>query len=137
MHAATEAASGWQFYKELTGQYAGPHEICCGQADIEWDEAALNHPTARGLPNPWTRTEEWLHVDQSAVWSAKPGFMILSRVTVADETWPVSFVREWGNFRSFYTSLGHEGATFQDAAVKRHVTAAIMWAARREHLLPP
>ena len=66
---------------------------------------------------------------------AKPGFQILSRVTTSDGgTRPVSFVREWGNFRSFYTSLGHEAPTYSDANFIRHVGAGIMWAARREAL---
>jgi type 1 glutamine amidotransferase len=40
-----------------------------------------------------------------------------------------------GNFRSFYTSLGHQASTFQDADVRKHVAAGIMWAVRREALL--
>jgi type 1 glutamine amidotransferase len=136
VHSATDTAQGWSFYKELTGQYYNLHEICCSQQNIQWDQAALNHPTVRGLPSPWTRSEEWYNFDSNASWSAKPGFLILSRVTVANKTRPVSYVREFGNFRSFYTSLGHEGVVFQDANVKKHVTAGIMWAARREHLLP-
>jgi type 1 glutamine amidotransferase len=136
VHSATDTANTWAFYKELTGQYYNLHEVCCSQQNIQWDAAGLSHPTARGLPNPWTRSEEWYNFDQNSVWSAKPGFLILNRVTVANKNRPVSFVREWGNFRSFYTSLGHEGVVFQDANVKKFVTAGIMWAARREHLLP-
>ena len=135
VHSATDTANSWLFYKEVTGQYHNLHHICCSTADIEWDPAAFIHPAVRGLPSPWTRAEEWFRFDDVAVWSAKPGFLVLSRVTLGEETQPVSFVREWGNFRSFYTSLGHDGATFQDANVKKHVTAGIMWAARREHLL--
>jgi len=134
VHSATDTAASWLFYKEVTGQYHNLH-YSTRTADIEWDEAALNHAAVRGLPSPWTRSEEWFLFNDVAVWSAKPGFLVLSRVTLGEETQPVSFVREWGNFRSFYTSLGHAGATFQDANVKKHVTAGIMWAARREHLL--
>jgi type 1 glutamine amidotransferase len=134
VHSAADTAASWTFYKELTGQYHDLHTTP-READIEWEQAALNHPAVRGLPSPWTQYEEWFRFNQVAVWSAKPGFLILSRVTVAEETQPVSFVREWGNFRSFYTSLGHEDAAFQDANVKKHVTAGILWAARRDHLL--
>lgn len=59
VHSATDTANGWRFYKELTGQYYDLHEMCCSQANIQWDQAALNHPTVRGLPSPWTRSEEW------------------------------------------------------------------------------
>jgi type 1 glutamine amidotransferase len=64
------------------------------------------------------------------------GFKILSRVTSSNNTRPVSFVREWSGFRAFYTSLGHEGSVFENADVKKHVTAGILWAVRREALLP-
>jgi type 1 glutamine amidotransferase len=87
------------------------------------------------LPNPWLRSEEWYNFNRSAQWSTKTGFTILSRVTVNNVSRPVSYVREFGNWRSFYTSLGHQGSTFQDADVKKHVAAGIMWAVRRDHLL--
>jgi type 1 glutamine amidotransferase len=47
----------------------------------------------------------------------------------------VSGVREWGGFRSFYTSLGHEQVVFEDPSVKTHLTGGILWAVRRERLL--
>ena len=68
--------------------------------------------------------------------TTKPGFTILSMVTtVTNGTRPVSYLREWGNFRSFYTSLGHESKTYQDKEFIKHITAGIMWAVRREALI--
>ena len=49
----------------------------------------------------------------------------------------MSFVREWGNFRAFYTSIGHEDGPYTDADVIKHVTQGIMWAVRREALIVP
>jgi type 1 glutamine amidotransferase len=43
--------------------------------------------------------------------------------------------REYGNFRSFYTALGHSAEVFEDAGVKKHITGALLWAVRREHWL--
>jgi type 1 glutamine amidotransferase len=137
VHSATDTENGWAFYSEVTGQYYDLHDTCCSQANIQWDSAALNFVAVRGLPNPWPRSEEWYKFNQAGNWSAKPGFKILSRVTTTGGgTRPVSFVREWGNFRSFYTSLGHQPSTFQDANVKKHIAAGILWAVRREHLVP-
>jgi type 1 glutamine amidotransferase len=135
VHSATDTENGWAFYSEVTGQYYDGHVLCCSQGSIQWDASATNHIAVKGLPNPWTRSEEWYHFNRSAQWSAKEGFQVLSRVTVENVSRPVSYTRQYGNFRSFYTSLGHQGSTFQDANVKRHVAAGIMWAARREHLL--
>ena len=136
VHSATDTANSWSFYKEMTGQYYDLHDQCCASADIRWTTDGENHITAKGLPNPWTRSEEWYKFNKHQDWSTKTGFTILSTVTTTGGgTRPVSFVREWGNFRSFYTSLGHESSTFKDAQVIKHVTAGIMWAVRREALI--
>jgi type 1 glutamine amidotransferase len=135
VHSATDTENGWAFYSEVTGQYYDLHEPCCSQASIQWDPGASGHVAVQGLPSPWQRSEEWYNFNRNAEWSVKPGFQILSRVTVNNVARPVSYTRQWGNFRAFYTSLGHQGSVFQDANVKKHVAAGIMWAARREHLL--
>jgi type 1 glutamine amidotransferase len=134
VHSGTDTENGWAFYSEVTGQYYDGHDNCCGQGTIQWDAAAMAHIAVRGLPSPWVRSEEWYHFDKAGTWAAKPGFQILSRITTNNNTRPVSYTREYGNFRSFYTSLGHQGTTFQDANVKKHVAAGIMWAVRREAL---
>ncbi len=132
VHAATDTENGWAFYSEVTGQYYDLHDNCCAEAEIQWDPAALNFIAVQGLPNPWRRAEEWYKFDRATQWSSKTGFTILGRVTTNGNTRPVSYVREWNNFRSFYTSLGHQGSTFADANVRKHIAAGIMWAVRRE-----
>lgn len=136
VHAATDTESGWSFYKEMTGQASDQHDVCCPEGSIQWQSDALDFVAVKGLPNPWVRSDEWLQFSKYKEWSSKAGFKILSTVTTqAQGTRPVSYVREWGNFRSFYTSLGHDAATFQDVNVKKHIAAGIMWAVRREALL--
>jgi type 1 glutamine amidotransferase len=66
--------------------------------------------------------------------SVARGTVIVLVTASTGGTRPVSYIREWGNFRSFYTSIGHESDAFEDADVKRHVAAGIMWAVRREAL---
>lgn len=138
VHSATDTENGWGFYSEVTGQYYNGHtQSPDTQGEIQWEAAQANHVAVKGLPNPWSRQEEWYKFNQSNQWSTKPGFTILSRITLNDDggTRPVSYTREWNNFRSFYTSLGHAGRTFQDADVRKHVSAGIMWAVRREALI--
>jgi type 1 glutamine amidotransferase len=84
------------------------------------------------------RTEEWYRFNSWTSWSTKPGFKILStRDTVAGE--PAStastWIREWSNFRSFYTGMGHAGVVFEDANFKKMITRGILWAVRREALI--
>ena len=44
---------------------------------------------------------------------------------------PVSWIRDSGKGRVFYTNFGHNEATWQDAAFRSHVTAGIDWALGR------
>jgi type 1 glutamine amidotransferase len=139
MHGATDSASTWAFYKELTGQEYDQHDMGVTSGTIQWTEAGLTHVTGkRDLPNPWNRQEEWYKFNSWQTWSQKPGFTILSTVTTTSGgTRPVSYVREWENIRAFYTSLGHTDAPYSDETVIKHVTAGIMWAVRREALIVP
>jgi len=138
MHGATDSGQSWDFYKEITGQYYDLHDPCCANAQIQWTAAGQSHPTSKGLPNPWSRSEEWYKFNRYSDWSTKAGFTVLSTVqTGSGGTRPVSFVREWGNFRAFYTSLGHEDGPYSDPDVIKHVTQGIMWAVRREALIVP
>jgi type 1 glutamine amidotransferase len=138
MHGATDSASSWAFYKELTGQYYDLHDSGVVSGTIQWTTEGLAHVVGKGLPNPWNRQEEWYRFNSWQNWSAKPGFTVLNTVTTTSGgTRPVSYVREWENIRAFYTSLGHADAPYTDATVIKHVTAGIMWAVRREALIVP
>ncbi len=133
VHSATDTEYGWPFYAEVTGQYHdghGPPEV---MDDILLEASAVNHPAVAGLPNPWKRAEEWFIFRQHLAWTTKPGFRVLGRKAADSE--PITWVREWGNFRSFYTGLGHDAAAFQGPEIKQHLTGGIMWAVRREHLI--
>jgi type 1 glutamine amidotransferase len=137
-HSATETETDWAFYSEVTGQYLDSHGPSGQAGTLELEPSMLDHPALQGLPNPWLRTEEWYRFDQHASWSTKPGFQILMRTAIEGDPsdgHPAAWVREWENFRSFYTALSHEAATYQDALFKKHLTGGIMWAARRDHLL--
>jgi len=138
VHSSTDHENGWAFWSEVTGQYYDMHDTCCTSQAIQWEPAAANFIAVTGIPSPWQRSEEWYRFRSWEQWSAKPGFTILSRVTTPGEgTRPVSYIREWSNFRSFYTSLGHEGPTYSDPDFIRHVSAGLMWAVRREALFKP
>jgi type 1 glutamine amidotransferase len=135
-HSATDTENGWLFYSEVTGQYFDGHVSGVPPlAQIDWEPDALGFPAVRGLPSPWERAEEWYYFNKVQIWSTKPGFKILGNVEVNGRTQPVSFVREYGNFRSFYTSLGHAGSTFEDPLVRHHIAGGLFWAVRREHLV--
>ncbi len=132
VHSATDTELGWPFYQEVTGQYFDLHGPAATAGQVLIEDAGLAFPGLSGLPNPWQRVEEWYRFNKHEVWSAKPGFEILARN--AADNHPVVWTRQYDNFRSFYTSLGHDGAVFEDDLVKRMIAGGIMWAVRREHL---
>jgi type 1 glutamine amidotransferase len=131
-HSATDTEQGWAFYSEVTGQYYNGHGGTNDPGTIQWKAGTENLLMVKGLPSPWARSEEWYQFNSAASWSSKAGFTILSTVDPGTGSRPVSYIREYGNFRSFYTSMGHLPSTFQDANVKKHIAAGIMWAVRRE-----
>jgi type 1 glutamine amidotransferase len=132
---AADTEYDWSFYKELTGQFYSSQVPCCPEKDIRWEPSALEFVAVRGLPSPWRLVELWLNFDEFSTWRTKPGFKVLATIEGDGAMQPVSFVREWANFRSFYTVIGHYEASFADANVRRHIAAGILWTVRREHLL--
>jgi type 1 glutamine amidotransferase len=133
VHSATDTEQGWAFYKELTGQYYDGHVNANTPGAIQFEADVAQFPAVAGLPNPWQRNEEWYRFNSFQEWSIKPGFRVLGRKAADNQ--PITWVREFGNWRSFYTGLGHDSAAFRDPAVKQHVTGGIMWAVRREQLM--
>ncbi|MDF3065852.1 MAG: Crp/FNR family transcriptional regulator [Polyangiaceae bacterium] len=133
VHAATDTENGWAFYSEVTGQYYNGHGNAGTADQIQLESTMLEFPALKGVPNPWQRNEEWYKFNSWQQWSAKPGFKILGKKAADGQ--PIMWTREYGNFRSFYTAIGHDGVVFQDATVKKHITGGIMWAVRREHLI--
>jgi type 1 glutamine amidotransferase len=132
-HAAADTENGWAFFSEVMGQYYNGHGPAGTSDQVQFDASLLNHPAVAGLPNPWQRVEEWMNFNDFQSWSVKPGFGILG--TRASDGQPVAWVREWGNFRSFYTALGHDSAVFTDNEFKQHLTGGLLWSVRREHWL--
>jgi len=132
-HSATDTENGWAFYSDVTGQYYDGHGAANTSDTIKFEAAQADFPAVKGIPNPWQRNEEWYKFNKYQEWSAKPGFKILGRKTA--DTQPITWAREWGNFRSFYSAIGHDKSVFTDPTVKKHITGGIMWAVRREALI--
>jgi hypothetical protein len=135
IYRAVDTEVNWAFYKELTGEYYDGNSPCCPQMDIEWDARARDFPAVRRLPSPWPFRDLWLTFGDFPAWASQPGFLVLGTIVLDGRPQPVSYVREWNNFRSFCTTLGHQPETFEDENVRQHLTAGILWAVRREHLL--
>jgi hypothetical protein len=147
-HSATDFETKWSGYKEYSMQYYDGHSAANQANLIQFEPAALAHPAIAGLPNPWSRIDEWYSFDSSAAWASPqqtPGLIILGRLAQAASggpnpppaNQPIMWAREHNNYRVFYTAIGHDGIVYQDPLVIKHITGGLMWAARREHLIKP
>jgi type 1 glutamine amidotransferase len=48
--------------------------------------------------------------------------------TRADGDYAISWIREWGKGRVFYTSLGHQPAAFMNPKILGHILAGVQYA---------
>lgn len=129
-HSASDTLYGWPEYGALVGAYFREHPWTQPAEVTVEDEA---HPLTEGLgasfviedefyvfrTNPRSRVRVLLSLQPAPVGVAGP----------AD--FPLSWCARYGAGRSFYTALGHDGATWEDPRLQRHLLAAVRWATGR------
>jgi type 1 glutamine amidotransferase len=128
IHATADAEYGWPFFRELVGASFLAHGPPA-DASLRIEDKA--HPATTGLPDPWSRYDEWF--DFAA--NPRPTAHVL--VTLDESSYkdpptadhPIAWCKTVGAGRSFYTGLGHTSEAFADALVLRHITGGILYAA--------
>ncbi len=136
VHNATCTALGWPECNALIGGTHAGHAWWAHQAvPVKLDdpqsplnaafggEAFTAHDDIYMFAEPHTR--EKLHVLLSVDAAKAPESMTAER---PDGDYPISWVKAAGQGRVFYTALGHEPATFQDAKFLRHILDGIQFA---------
>ncbi|MBM4362090.1 MAG: ThuA domain-containing protein, partial [Deltaproteobacteria bacterium] len=132
VHAASDTEYDSAFYGELVGAWFRVHPPI--QPATLRVERTL-HPATLGLPELWTRTDEWysfrtnpratvnvlLSLDEA---SYAPG-----AGAMGDH--PVAWYHGVGRGRALYTALGHTTESWSDPAVLDHIAGAIDWAGGR------
>lgn len=146
MHSASDTLHGFRPYSELLG---GEFETHGGQASVALNAIDPSHPAAAGLPSPWQiAKEEMYHIktyERSRVHDvfASPTVPMDGKPNQGQEKhFPVSWVRQQGKGRVFYTSLGHREDVWDDDAslpnrlnppevaqqYQKHILGGIRWA---------
>jgi type 1 glutamine amidotransferase len=130
VHAATDAEYGWAFYHDLLGATFLGHGPPV-TASLRLEDVA--HPATADLPNPWSRYDEWYDFTTNPR-AAAHVLMNLDEATYPDNPYPmgdhpIAWCKTMGAGRAFYTGLGHHGAAFGDALVRRHLLGGILYAA--------
>ncbi|WP_326763840.1 ThuA domain-containing protein [Streptomyces sp. NBC_01591] len=92
------------------------------------------HPSTAGLPERWERPEEWYNFDRN------PRGDVHVLVTADETTYnpggsamgadhPISWCRNTVGGKVWATAMGHDTASYSEAAFRTHVMGGVRWAA--------
>ncbi|MBI3922144.1 MAG: ThuA domain-containing protein [Armatimonadetes bacterium] len=137
VHSATDTHYDWPEYGELIGAYFDGHPWH-QEVGIKVDDPA--HPACKDLPNPWIITDEiyqfrnWsrdkvhvlLTIDNATIDTKKEG------VNRKDLDFAVSWCKDYGQGRVFFTSLGHRDEVWDNPLFQEHLRQGILWAMKSE-----
>ena len=124
VHAATDTEYDWPWYNQLVGAYflSHPHQQTATLQVVD-----RKHPATRHLDESWVRRDEWYNFK-----SIVPGLHVLIKIDEKSyeggkngDNHPMSWCREFGGGRMFYTELGHTKESYKEDAFLKHVLGGI------------
>ncbi|MFC0106054.1 ThuA domain-containing protein [Kibdelosporangium aridum] len=129
IHNATDMNIEQQFpwWDQMLGMTMTQHSaIVSGTAKV----ADRKHPSGQGLPDRWTRTEEWYNFNRSA----RGDVHVLA---TADETTydagpnkmghdhPISWCRNFEGGRLWATAMGHQASSYSEPLLREHIKGGV------------
>jgi uncharacterized protein len=138
--AGGDMSYDWRWYADhLVGaQFIGhPMDPQFQKATVRIEDKA--HPATQGLPESWTRTDEWYSFEKSA---RKPGVTILATLDESSYSPQGMFGQElamgkdhpiiWshctGKGRVLYSAMGHQAAAYAEPDHRKLLNGATRWA---------
>ena len=131
VHAAADTEYGWDWYGRLLGARFDRHpEVQPATIRV----VDRRHPSTRGLPRRWTRTDEWYD------YRAQPRRGVRVLALLDESTYaggsmgarhPIAWCRRFQGGRSWYTGGGHTEASYDEPLFRAHLLGGIRWAAGR------
>ena len=129
IHNATDMNIEAQFpwWDQMLGMSMTQHSaIVQGTAKV----ADKKHPSGAGLPDRWTRTEEWYNFNRSA----RGDVHVL--VTADESTYdagpnkmgadhPISWCRNFEGGRLWATSMGHQSTSYAEPSFRSHIAGGV------------
>lgn len=130
IHSASGTERDWEWYGQLVGAFFKVHPKI-QKLTVQVEDRS--HPSTRGLPERWVRTEEpydfmvnprgRVHVLATYDPKSYEGH-------VMGEDHPIAWCHEFEGGRSWYTGLGHASSAFTDEPLfLEHLRGGIEWAA--------
>jgi type 1 glutamine amidotransferase len=135
-HGTGRASLDWPEFGEMLGSYSGPHTVSNEKVTIKVDDP--KSPLVEGIgpdPFPWTDeffrfptppySREKLHILLTMTPDTPQNCAGCSR---PDGDYAVSWIRNYGRGRVFYSVLGHTASDFWEPWILRHFLAGIQFA---------
>lgn len=129
VHAASDTEYDWPFYGGLVGAYFSGHpDIQTATVRIE----DATHPSTEGLPEAWTRTDEWYNFREN------PRGRVRVLATLDESTYrggtmgddhPIAWCHAYEGGRAWYTALGHTAESYADPIFRQHLAGGLRYAA--------
>ncbi|MDQ3700150.1 MAG: ThuA domain-containing protein [Chloroflexota bacterium] len=129
-HSASDTLYSWPEYGALVGAYFLEHPWTQpAEVTVEHE----THPLTEGLRASFVIEDEFYVFRTNPRPRARVLLSLLPEsVGIAGPAdYPLSWCARYGAGRSFYTALGHDGATWEDPRLQRHLLAAVQWATGR------
>lgn len=133
VHAATDTFNGSDLYCDFVGGIFAGHPWNAGG-----EHGFVVHEPGHRLTAMFPQRFRWKDEIYQYDLRYKPeNLRVLVSLDMAASTpkepWhvPVSWVRDYGKGRLFYTNFGHNDATWHDATFQKHLLEGIAWAVRR------
>ncbi len=105
VHAAADSGYDWAWYGRLVGAHFKQHQAIRPARLVVEDSS---HPSTRGLPPSFTRTDEWYE------FQINPRGAVHVLISV-DDGYPITWCHDFDGGRAFYTALGHTDASYSES----------------------
>jgi type 1 glutamine amidotransferase len=128
VHSASdfEKTNGFPWFTNvLMGAYFESHNTSAGS--VVSDAQNMAHPVLAGLSGSYATNDEWYKMNRDP--GSQPGFKILQRL--ATDSRPLTWVKDVGAGRMFYTVRGHAKSVFSEAPFRAVVKNGILWTTKR------
>jgi type 1 glutamine amidotransferase len=128
VHSASdfEKTNGFPWFTNvLMGAYFESHNTSAGS--VVADAQNMAHPVLAGLSGSYATNDEWYTLNRDP--GSQPGFKILQRL--ASDSRPLTWVKDVGAGRMFYTVRGHAKSVFAEAPFRAVVKNGILWTTKR------
>ena len=137
-HSASDFENNnkWTWFQDnIDGGWFVDHDNPLTPGTVNWQSDQVNHPILKGLPSPWSTSDEWYIMNRNI--EAVPGFKVLAKVTVTNSSKgttprPAVWVTENAKGgRAFYTIKGHSQSNYSESQFRDLMLRGILWSVHR------